>query len=282
MCGHVSSDSQGLAASLPCKYRKVSANQQARDRDRLNKYNTHSKHTHTQTHDNPTPLTPKDIFTNATKRRKLDDMSPELIRRSTTEDSVLETFIDSPCAINRSCEDVDDHVLLPASPLTTHPPITIYGPLPMSKTDIVFEEVKITTPPDTFTVSENIVENMEYCSATTNPDVTIHHTLIECKLEPLPLHAQKPQAKSAAPTTINQILCPNCDTPMTPNHECENECAPNPNTMSSDPSPPPPYPAELADPPTTAEGWNNVLHDPDFQRRMNAYCESPNSDCTIQ
>jgi hypothetical protein len=69
---------------------------------------------------------------------------------------------------------------------------------------------------------------------------------------------------------------------MTPKHECENMLVSTPpHTKLSDPPPPEPLPLELVHPPTTSEGFNKLLKDPDFNRRMKAYTET-NSDCTIQ
>jgi hypothetical protein len=158
-------------------------------------------------------------------------------------------------------------------------------------TDIECDQLENILPIETFAVSEKVVEPIEYCSAITNPETIINDNSVKCKIEPSALDIQKSQAKSSSPTkptkvsnfaTKNLIVCPNCDAPMTPKHECENMFVPTPpHTKLSDPPPPEPCPAELVDPPTTAEGWNKVFNDPDFERRMKAYTET-NSECTTQ
>ena len=45
-----------------------------------------------------------DSVTNVMKKRKLDNLTPELLRRSTRQDSDQDSFIDTPCSIKRSCE----------------------------------------------------------------------------------------------------------------------------------------------------------------------------------
>jgi hypothetical protein len=235
-----------------------------------------------------------DNVANVTKKRRLDNLTPELLRRSTRKDSAQDLFIDTPCTIKKSCEyESPDIGLSPESLHDFFPsvPSPAYGPLPVFTTATECEQLENILPLTTFAVSEKVVEPQEYFSVIVNPETIIEDNSIKCNIKPSISDIQKSQVKYSSPTkptkasiiaTKNLIVCPNCDVPMTPKHECENMLVSTPpHTKLSDPPPPEPLPVELVNPPTTSEGFDELLKDPDFNRRMKAYTET-NSECTIQ
>ena len=70
------------------------------------------------------------------------------------------------------------------------------------------------------------------------------------------------------------ILCPCCNSVMTPKHECQNTLPPDPGTPPNDTPAVIPCPPELINYPETSEGWRRLMDDPDFQDRVNAYGEA--------
>ena len=76
------------------------------------------------------------------------------------------------------------------------------------------------------------------------------------------------------PIPTQPILCPCCNSVMTPKHECQNTLPPDPGTPPNDTPAVIPCPPELINYPETSEGWRRLMDDPDFQDRVNAYGEA--------
>ena len=177
---------------MPVSYRKVPAKQLMRSRQRALDHtkptDTHSTPIHNNTHNNPTPFitntivdTGHDNVANVTKKRRLDNLTPELLRRSTRKDSAQDLFIDTPCNIKKSCEHESPDIGL--SPESLHDffpsvPSPAYGPLPVFTTATECEQLDNILPLTTFAVSEKVVEPQEYFSVIVNPETTIEEILL--------------------------------------------------------------------------------------------------------
>ncbi len=290
---------------IPAQYRRVSPKQATRNKHRADTFRQSKQMSscHTQTN---TPGSEDNIMDNncmpVIKKRKLTVSSPEIHRDSDTikEEYLIQSpesvesipssythpvspdsqdgtdhFEDSLDRVSWSNEEYQSSRLACSSPSTHQAP---HEPIPESTINIDNEHTEVILPPVTFEANMSITPTNYSNVAKTTASVA-HDKCTSVVLSQLELdtHAKNP-------SFTNSILCPCCNTVMTPTHVCENTHELEPEPPDSDNIPPavpcPPMPPELINPPNTDEGWKHLLNDPDFNERMNAYSKS--DACVVQ